>query len=189
MDATHLSPATPLLPPTLAEDVIPTPPTPLWKGIAINSLAMLSVVLAGVAGFLFSPPDGGSGGSGGGDQLEFSPMGQMFGYLCAVLYLSSRVPQILLNYRRRSCDGVSVLFFLFASVGNVTYVLSILANTTGGGEGGYARYLAVNASWILGSTGTLLLDLAIFAQFFMYGEEDDDSEDSEDPEDLEESVC
>lgn len=34
----------------------------------------------------------------------------------------------------------------------------------------YARYLAVNASWLLGSLGTLFLDMAIFAQFILYRE-------------------
>jgi len=51
-------------------------------------------------------------------------------------------------------------------------LLSILANVDGGGEGGrdYARYMAVNASWLLGSAGTLVLDLVIFAQFWWYRE-------------------
>lgn len=32
----------------------------------------------------------------------------------------------------------------------------------------YARYILVNTSWLIGSAGTLLLDLLIFAQFWMY---------------------
>ena len=83
-----------------------------------------------------------------------------------------------------------MLFFLFACVGNLTYVLSIFAYEpacarfvspllrTGGGRGGdcadgewaegYARYVGVNASWLIGSAGTLALDLGIFAQFWKY---------------------
>ena len=77
-----------------------------------------------------------------------------------------------------------MLFFMFACVGNLTYVLSILAYAPvcGGGakrlecEHGevrrlYLRYILVNASWLLGSFGTLALDGAIFVQFFLYREE------------------
>ena len=53
--------------------------------------------------------------------------GQFFGYLCAAFYLGSRIPQLLLNHRRRSTEGVSILFFIFCCIGNVTYALSIFA--------------------------------------------------------------
>jgi solute carrier family 66 (lysosomal lysine-arginine transporter), member 1 len=114
--------------------------------------------------------------------LTFNLWGQIFGYFCAVLYLGSRVPQLLLNYRRKSTEGVSMLFFLFACIGNLTYVLSIFAyEPRCAGKGGkcrdgqalrdYGRYVAVNASWLAGSLGTLFLDLGIFAQFFLYREQ------------------
>ena len=78
-----------------------------------------------------------------------------------------------------------MLFFLFACIGNLTYVLSILAyeptcfgaevgksqdGICGKGEWGqaYARYIGVNASWLVGSAGTLVLDMGIFCQFFYY---------------------
>ena len=83
-----------------------------------------------------------------------------------------------------------MLFFLFACVGNLTYVMSILAyepacareqdmlgplgkGMVDGCEVGewgreYGRYVLVNASWLVGSAGTLLLDLAIFGQFWIY---------------------
>jgi len=80
-----------------------------------------------------------------------------------------------------------MLFFLFACVGNLTYVLSIFAyepacakigSVHGGGGGGfceqdewgrqYGRYILVNASWLIGSAGTLILDLLIFGQFWIY---------------------
>ena len=46
------------------------------------------------------------------------------------------------------------------------------------GESGaiYARYITVNASWIAGSLGTLLLDMGIFVQFFLYQKVDEDDE-------------
>lgn len=41
----------------------------------------------------------------------------------------------------------------------------------------YGRYIAVNASWLAGSLGTLFLDLGIFTQFFIYREHGDEDED------------
>uniref|UniRef100_L2FIJ1 Pq loop repeat protein n=1 Tax=Colletotrichum fructicola (strain Nara gc5) TaxID=1213859 RepID=L2FIJ1_COLFN len=130
------------------------------------------------------------------DSLEFNTLGQIFGWLCAVLYLGSRLPQLLLNYRRKSTEGVSMLFFLFACLGNLTYVLSIFAfephckNECSPSEANriYGRYMLVNLSWLAGSLGTLFLDMGIFAQYFMYRtdgelsdieEEDDESIDED----------
>ncbi|CEP63433.1 cationic amino acid transporter LALA0_S08e02344g [Lachancea lanzarotensis] len=94
--------------------------------------------------------------------LHMNWLAQFFGYLSAVLYLASRVPQILLNFQRKSCDGISFLFFLFACIGNITFIISVLSISVA------PRYLLVNASWLIGSTGTLLMDFVIFLQFFYF---------------------
>ncbi|MCJ1398982.1 hypothetical protein MMC11_002184 [Xylographa trunciseda] len=212
VDGTHLSPATPLLPPPRPSDppAVLKPQSSLQTAI-FNLGALLLVCTAGVFGWwlstsgprrqhhryhdtspltslltTFASTDLGVSS----DEIYFDTWGQIFGYLCAILYLGSRVPQLLLNYRRKSTEGVSMLFFLFACVGNLTYVMSILAYEPGcarlqdvvsngngtmsgncaQGEYGeeYGRYILVNASWLIGSAGTLFLDLAIFAQFWVY---------------------
>lgn len=43
----------------------------------------------------------------------------------------------------------------------------------------YGRYILVNLSWLVGSLGTLFLDMVIFVQFFMYRGNDDDDEEEE----------
>lgn len=174
VDGSHLSPATPLIDP-LSKDLIPERPQRLAQTILFNLTAILSVCIAGVFGWWISEaeyPHYDDPTSPPAD-IQFSQLGQIFGYLCAVLYLASRLPQILLNYRRKSCDGISLLFFLFACLGNLTYVVSILAyvpraSNADEARDEYRKYVAVNASWLLGSFGTLGLDLAIFAQFFWY---------------------
>lgn len=98
-------------------------------------------------------------------KLVFDPLAQFFGWLCAILYLGSRIPQILLNFKRKSCEGISFMFFLFACLGNLTYVISILSIEISW------DYLLINSSWLAGSLGTLLLDFTIFVQFFVYNEE------------------
>ena len=98
--------------------------------------------------------------------LHMNWMAQFFGYLSAVLYLGSRVPQILLNFQRKSCEGISFLFFLFACIGNTTFIISVLSISV------QPRYLLVNASWLIGSFGTLFMDFIIFMQFFAYEKSD-----------------
>jgi uncharacterized protein with PQ loop repeat len=111
----------------------------------------------------------------------FDVWGQIFGWLCAVFYFGSRFPQLILNWRRKSVEGLSVLFFLFACLGNSTFVLFILAfDATGavsnrclescGAREVYGRHILVNLPWLVDGVGTMLLDVAIFAQFLHYGE-------------------
>ncbi|KAF3932986.1 hypothetical protein ABW20_dc0104060 [Dactylellina cionopaga] len=150
----------------------------IWKAIMRDGIAVSLVIIAGVAGYYLTPSKGASKDPHIPEHrapLTFSFYGQIFGYLCAVLYLGSRIPQIVLNYQRKSCEGVAFLFFLFACLGNITYVISIMAYNPGKVEDGegYWRYIGVNASWLLGSVGTLALDFVIFVQFFLYQNNED----------------
>lgn len=144
------------------------------RSIVFNLLIVFGVFLTGFLGWYFSADSKNDGDNDRNDEdLRVDLLGQIFGYLCAVLYLGSRLPQILLNFERKSCDGISFLFFLFACLGNLTYVISILALDVS------PRYLLVNASWLAGSVGTLILDGIIFTQFWIYngmGEDESDSE-------------
>jgi len=183
-DWSSLSPVMPMVSNASAASSSPPAPTRL-QAAAFNTVAVLMVCGAGVAGWFLSRryghggADHTDGGSAGRDEvLVFDLWGQVFGWLCAALYLGSRLPQLLLNWRRKSTEGVSMLFFLFACLGNLTYVLSIFAYDPpcraapecepGEAEAGYWQYILVNLSWLAGSLGTLLLDLGIFVQFFIY---------------------
>lgn len=190
VDGTHLSPVTPLLDDPKPLDIPASgnfKSTSVIKAIFLNILSIVVVCIAGVLGWWLSNKFANKyNGKDGGrhiqedqeSKLAFSVWGQIFGYICAILYLGSRIPQLLLNYRRKSTEGIAILFFLFACVGNLTYVLSIAAFSPkcrhlrhcreGEAAAIYGRYILVNLSWILGSLGTLLLDLAIFVQFFRY---------------------
>ncbi|KAJ5176766.1 uncharacterized protein N7482_002643 [Penicillium canariense] len=195
VDGTHLSPATPFIDPDVdsARAQRRRRRISAVQSILFNATAILLVCAAGILGWYITPGPKKSQSQSAPEPLTMDPLGQFFGYLCAVFYLGSRLPQLLLNYRRKSTDGVSLLFFLFACIGNLTYVLSIMAyspicqgtvSTTNRsnafshrhrpqcrpGETAelYGRYVLVNLSWIIGSLGTLLLDMAIFVQFFLY---------------------
>ncbi|KAL9682948.1 hypothetical protein QQ045_014760 [Rhodiola kirilowii] len=60
---------------------------------------------------------------------QSGPYGQIMGWGMAVIYISGRVPQILLNMRG-NVEGLSPLMFIFALMGNTTYILSILVRSS-----------------------------------------------------------
>ncbi|KAL9064612.1 MAG: hypothetical protein Q9157_007771 [Trypethelium eluteriae] len=163
------------------------------KAVLFNTAAVLVVCAAGVLGWWLSwrrqsdsPPEDNAAPDG----LYFNTQGQIYGYICAILYLVSRFPQLWQNYQRKKTEGLSILFFLFACIGNLTYVLSIVAYDPtalcknrkcreGEDLALYGKYILVNLSWLIGSFGTLLLDLGVFVQFFIYRDNYDDYEENE----------
>lgn len=46
---------------------------------------------------------------------------QVFGWISAALYISSRMPQIIKNWKQQSTEGLSKLLFICAVCGNVFY--------------------------------------------------------------------
>lgn len=205
VDATHLSPATPFTPPQTSTPTtkITTEHRSTLYTLVFDIGALIIVSAAGVLGWWLTSRSSRAQHPDHHDHhhhdrhrslpsmndvsepLRLDPLGQVFGYLCAAFYLGSRVPQLLLNYRRKSTEGVSMLFFLFACMGNLTYVMSIFAYEPGcsrfesydDGRGGcesgerareYGQYILLNASWLIGSAGTLVLDLVISGQFWIY---------------------
>lgn len=75
---------------------------------------------------------------------------------------SARVPQIIKNWREKSCEGLSLLFFLLSLTGNATYGASLIAYSQ------EKDYLLRALPWLLGSLGTIVEDSIIFVQFHIY---------------------
>ncbi|CEI86250.1 hypothetical protein RMCBS344292_00693 [Rhizopus microsporus] len=80
---------------------------------------------------------------------------QLFGWISAILYCSSRIPQIMQNFKNESVEGLSLSMFIFSVVGNLTYCFSILLVSLD------PTYLFINYSWLLGSGGTLFFDFTV----------------------------
>ncbi|CAG8510983.1 11092_t:CDS:2 [Ambispora leptoticha] len=89
-------------------------------------------------------------------------LGQSLGWGSAVLYLGSRIPQIVMNGKNRSCEGLSLTMFFFSVLGNLTYCLSILFHSV------KREFILNHLPWLIGSGGTLLFDFMIFVQFYLY---------------------
>ncbi len=86
----------------------------------------------------------------------------MIGDLTVQKHHSARIPQIIKNYREKSCEGLALLFFLLSLTGNFTYGASVLAYSQ------ERDYLLRALPWLLGSLGTMVEDSIIFVQFRLY---------------------
>ncbi|CUM64955.1 uncharacterized protein PRCAT00002573001 [Priceomyces carsonii] len=138
---------------------------PSEQGVFVKYvLPILFVIGAGVLGYFVSRSSEDPNNGDDSTTIELGP--QIMGYMSAFLYLGARIPQILQNYKRKSVKGLSLLFFLFSTLGNLTYAGQILCYRSD------SQYVLLNLSWLLGSLGTILEDSFIFLQFYMYKDND-----------------
>ncbi|KAF7192159.1 putative vacuolar amino acid transporter YPQ1 [Pseudocercospora fuligena] len=137
------------------------------RAIVKNTVSFLGVCAVGAAGWAIAwktgawrpTPVGEEGDSGE------TPIGaEILGYISAVCYLGARIPQIIKNQRERSCDGLSLLFFMLSLLGNLTYGAGILFHSL------ERQYVITNTPWLIGSLGTIVEDAIIFIQFHAFGE-------------------
>ncbi|XP_034552622.1 lysosomal amino acid transporter 1 homolog [Notolabrus celidotus] len=94
-------------------------------------------------------------------------IGFSIGSVSSVLYLCSRLPQMYTNYKRKSTEGVSYFLFALVILGNTLYGLSVLLKNPDDGNG-ETSYLIHHLPWLIGSLGTLSLDIMISFQFLIY---------------------
>jgi len=99
-----------------------------------------------------------------GPEVVFEWRSQLMGWASALLYLGSRIPQIMKNIQTK-CEGLSLALFLFAIAGNSFYVLSICVASM------EWSHLLINASWLAGSGLTIFTDVYILLQFFRFQRE------------------
>lgn len=102
------------------------------------------------------------------DPLPVNHMGQFLAWMCAIVYMSSRIPQIYKNYTRKSVDGLSPLLFFSALTGNLLYTLSILTSCEFLVDSNGWEFLIQQLPYIMGSAGTLVFDFAYFYQKSIY---------------------
>ncbi|KAG6009887.1 hypothetical protein E4U21_000989 [Claviceps maximensis] len=141
-----------------------------------NLLGLMAVYIVGFLGWFMSYKAGAWNGDEGipdkgpnvpppsdADEIK-AKFGLALGYTSALFYLCARLPQILKNYREKSCEGLSLLFFMLSLTGNLTYGLSLIAYSQ------QKEYLITALPWLVGSLGTMVEDSTIFVQFRIYGD-------------------
>ena len=101
-------------------------------------------------------------------------IGTVISWFCACCYLTSRLPQIYKNYKRKSTSGTSIMLFLAALTGNTTYSLSILLAPPPLGQT-KSQFLLNELPFLLGAAGTVIFDLTIFVQWLVYSDEQEEN--------------
>lgn len=96
-------------------------------------------------------------------------LGRLLSWLCTLLYLTSRLPQIYENHTRRSVAGLSILLFISAFLGNSLYAISILTSPLMDQDDGDGDYFRECMPFLLGSAGTLVFDAIILGQWMAWG--------------------
>ncbi|KAI9610583.1 hypothetical protein H4Q26_006726 [Puccinia striiformis f. sp. tritici PST-130] len=90
-------------------------------------------------------------------------IGRLSAWLCAFLYLTSRIPQIIKNYQRKSVQGLSILLFILAILTSPQ-----ITHTDHHNDKNKLDYLNEAIPYLIGSAGTLIFDLTIFIQSRLY---------------------
>jgi solute carrier family 66 (lysosomal lysine-arginine transporter), member 1 len=127
------------------------PPTTTLKATLQYLLALVIVIAAGIIGWALS-----SENHPRETVPTTDPLGpKILGYASAGLYLSARIPQIWHNYKLKSTEGLSLLFFMFSTLGNCSFAGSILFAVQD------MDYFMLNLPWLIGSAGTVFFDFTV----------------------------
>ncbi|XP_058080750.1 uncharacterized protein LOC131228932 [Magnolia sinica] len=117
--------------------------------------------------------------------IRSNAYGSWMGWIMAAIYVGGLVPQICLNIKRGSVEGLNPFMFIFGLLANATYVGSIVVRSM------EWERIKPNMPWLLDSIFCVGLDLFILVQFMYYryrqrsktgnGEEYEDYEEAKQP--------
>lgn len=93
-------------------------------------------------------------------------VGSVLGFVSCALYLTSRLSQIHRNFHRQSAEGLASGMFACAAAANLFYGFALLLRSRSEEE------VISSLPWLVGSLGTVGLDIVILAQSALYAKND-----------------
>lgn len=99
---------------------------------------------------------------------DISITADIIAWLATAIFMLARIPQIILNFTRKSTKGLSLLSFIIINIANFFFLLSVLIVLYDLNPDTYIHYIKENIQWIVGSSSTSLFDCIIFYQFYKY---------------------
>jgi uncharacterized protein with PQ loop repeat len=91
-------------------------------------------------------------------------MADIFGWSALSLFVFSRIPQIVLNYTRKTTHGLSINSFILINVSNYVSLASILVDIHDYED------IFDNIQWIISPFMTTILDIIIVYQSKIYSQ-------------------
>ncbi|KAL6068004.1 PQ loop repeat-containing protein 2 [Balamuthia mandrillaris] len=91
-------------------------------------------------------------------------IGDICAWVSGLLYLWSRIPQVLLNHRRKSVEGLSFFMFFCSTMANICYGLAVLMP----GPTLNSHFYRATLAYLVGSVLVLVPSLVILYQFGIY---------------------
>ena len=86
-------------------------------------------------------------------------VGLILGWITTSMYIIGRFPQIYLNIKRKSTQGLSLLMYIFTITANTIYAAILLL---------YPESLDTNMPWIAASVINTVLDIFVICQHYYY---------------------
>lgn len=89
--------------------------------------------------------------------------GTIFGWISAIIYTSSRFPQLYKNFVTSQVGDINPLYIVFSFLGNFAYCLSIFVKSID------PQWCWEQTPWIVGAAGPCLCDILLLIQMIIYG--------------------
>jgi uncharacterized protein with PQ loop repeat len=93
-------------------------------------------------------------------------IGTTCAWICGILYLTARIPQVLKIHKEKNVYGVSFLLFAMSFAANLFYAISILLPTTTNFKS--IGFWKDTFPYLIGSLGANVFSAIVMVQFFLY---------------------
>lgn len=110
-----------------------------------------------------------------GMTLSFTDFTNMIGWLSTVMFIVSKIPQIILNRKLKDLKGLSKITFVFVILSSLFFLFSILIRLLFIDNSKHSFYILNNLQWIVGTLLSCFMDVIILGQMMYYNQNNENS--------------